>query len=484
MVTSCGMERNPPPFRAFNLADEAFSRTSGAELVRGNRVRLLRDGAANYPAWLDAIGAARRWIHLETYMIHDDEVGRQFADLLAKKAAEGVRVRLIYDWFGVFGRTSRRFWKRMTACGVEARCFNPPLLDSPFSWLSRDHRKVLTVDGGIAYVSGLCIGKAWLGYPDRNIDPWRDTGMEIEGPAVVSVDRAFAEAWASLGSPVDAEETDLQSSVAGDVDVRVVASAPSTGGVYRLDQLIATLARRSMWLSDAYFAGTSSYVNALRSAAEAGVDVRMLIPGASDVLGARAISRAGLRPLLESGVRVFEWSGPMMHAKTAVVDSSWARVGSTNLNLSSWIGNWELDVVVENNEFAREMETMFLEDLQRSTEIVLGKGWRRPIATRVPVPRRRRRSLREKTSGAGRAAAGVLRFGRTVEAAITRRRELGPAEAVVMLWGAGLLIGAAIITVIWPDIFHVTFLVLCLWIALSLIVQTIRLFIKGRRNSR
>jgi cardiolipin synthase len=354
---------------------------------------------------------------------------------------------------------------------VEARCFNRPLLDSPFSWLSRDHRKMLSVDGRIAYVSGLCIGQAWLGFPDRGIEPWRDTGMEIEGPAVQNIDQAFADAWASTGPPLDRAELYVNPRKAGDVGLRVVASVPATGGIYRLDQLITALARRSIWLSDAYFAGTSSYVQALRAAARAGVDVRMLIPGASDVLGARAISRSGLRPLLESGVRVFEWNGSMMHAKTAVVDGSWARIGSTNLNLSSWIGNWELDVVIEDERFAREMESMFLDDLRRSTEIVLGKGWRRPISPRKPAGAQAR-SIRAQT---GRTAAGMIRFGRTVEAAITRRRELGPAEAVVMLWGAGFLIAAGVVTIVWPRVIVISLSVFFFWIALSLVVQTIRL---------
>jgi cardiolipin synthase len=476
MVTSLGMERNSP-FRTFDLVDQALSRAAGAELVPGNRVRLLRDGVANYPAWLDAIDAARRWIHLETYMIHDDEVGRQFAEALSKKARDGVRVSLIYDWLGVAGRASWRFWRRMREAGVDARCFNRPLLDSPFSWLSRDHRKTLSVDGRIAYVSGLCIGQPWLGYPESGAEPWRDTGMEIEGPAVRIVDQAFADSWAWAGAPLDPAEFSERPRKAGDVSLRVVASVPATGGIYRLDQLITTLARRSIWLSDAYFAGTSSYVQALRSAARAGVDVRMLIPGASDVLGARAISRSGLRPLLESGVRVFEWNGSMMHAKTAVVDGSWARIGSTNLNLSSWIGNWELDVVIEDEAFAREMELMFLDDLTHATEIVLGKGWRHPISPRK-TPGDRSRSMRGRTA---RTAAGMIRFGRTVEAAITRRRELGPAEAVVMLWGAGILVAAGVISLLWPRVIVTILAILFFWIALSLVVQTVRLSRRKRR---
>ena len=153
---------------------------------------------------------------------------------------------------------------------------------------------------------------------------------------------------------------------------RVVASTPGSASLYRLDPLVASLARRTLWLTDAYFAGTSIYVQALRAAAEDGVDVRLLVPGpGSDIPLVQAISRAGYRALLRSGVRVFEWNGPMLHAKTAVADARWARVGSTNLNLSSWVGNRELDLVIENEAFGQAMEEMFALDLTNSTEIVL-----------------------------------------------------------------------------------------------------------------
>ena len=126
--------------------------------------------------------------------------------------------------------------------------------------------------------------------------------------------------------------------------------------IYRLDQFIAAGARKTLWLTDAYFVGTSSYVEALRSASRDGVDVRLLLPRTSDILVVGSLSRVNYRPLLRAGVRIFEWNGPMLHAKTAVADGKWARVGSTNLNLASWVGNYELDVFVQDEDFASEME--------------------------------------------------------------------------------------------------------------------------------
>jgi cardiolipin synthase len=462
-----------------DLANQAFSRTAGAELITGNRVRLLLDGLENFPAWIRAIKNARKWIHLETYIIYEDTVGKQFADLLCAKAAEGVRVRLLYDWFGCWTCSSRGFWRRIAASGVEVRCFNPPAFESPFAVMSRNHRKMLSVDGRIAFVTGLCIGQRWTGYPDRNIEPWRDTGIEIEGPAVRDVDRAFSDTWAVAGKPLDPTTIATPSHEAGDIGLRVVASVPGAGGVYRLDQLITTLARNSIWLSDAYFAGTASYIHALRAAALSGVDVRLLIPGPNNLPVFRAISRAGTRPLLEAGVRVFEWNGRMMHAKTAVVDRSWARVGSTNLNVASWMGNWELDVVVEDEKFAVEMEEMYLKDLSRSTEIVLDRGWRRPITRRNGSSGASSQAV---AGGAVGTAAGMMRLGRTVGAAIAGRRELGPAEAVIMFWGSALLAVIAAILILRPKVFAVPLAVLCAWLAVSLLFHAIKLYRRRKKN--
>src|SRR5258705_1603209 len=413
---------------AFALIEHAFARASGAPLVPGNDVTLLKDAAQNYPAWLAAIEAARRTIHFESYIIHDDETGERFAQALMARARAGVRVRLIYDWLGAVGKTSRRFWRQLRAAGVEVRCFNPPSLPSPVTWLSRDHRKMLAVDGQIAFVTGLCVGRHWVGDPARGIEPWRDTGIGVRGPAVADLERAFARMWALTGQPIPAAEVPTRDSLpaAGDVAVRVIASMPGTAELYRLDQFIAAAARRTPWATDAYFVGTTAYVQSLRAAARDGVDVRLLVPGTTDIWVLRGLSRAGYRPLLEAGVRVFEWNGTMLHAKTAVADGRWGRVGSTNLNLQSRIGNSELDVAVEDEGFAARMEAMYLDDLGRATESTLTSR------ARVVKSAEALRRPAGQPGSAGRAAAGAVSIGSAVGAAMTGRRALGPAEARIM----------------------------------------------------
>lgn len=466
------------------LAEQVFSRTAGASLVTGNRVRLLKDAKENYPAWMEAIDSAERYIHFESYIMHDDETGERFGDVLAAKARQGVKVRIIYDWLGAFRKTSRWFWERLRKAGAEVRCFNPPKPESPLSWLTRDHRKMISVDGRVGFVSGLCIGRMWTGQPERSIEPWRDTGVEIQGPAVSDIDLAFNQVWSATGDALPEDELPLQELIApvGDIALRVVASVPNMAGLYRLDQLIAAIARDSLWLTDPYFVASTPYVQALCAAAMDGVDVRLLVPGTTDIPVLRALSRAGYQPLLEAGVRIFEWNGIMIHAKTAVADGRWGRVGSTNLNLASWIGNYELDVAVEDERFAESMAQMFLNDLERSTELVLGERHRVRL-----TERRRRRKLtypgKMRRGSVGRVGAGAIRIGSAVGAAITNRRILGPAEAKNMLFFASILSAVSVIGLLWPRWITIPLAFLGLWFALSLVIRSYKIYKKNREKS-
>lgn len=471
------------------LAAQALSRTSGAPLLEHNRVQVLRDAAGNYPEWLRAIRAARKYVHLENYIFEEDDVGKEFAEALMAKAREGVIVRVIRDWLGTWRGASRSFWRHMTAAGVEVRCFNPPRLDSPFGWVTRDHRKVVAVDGQIAYVTGLCISKRWTGDAAHGIPPWRDTGMEIRGPAVADVHAAFGQIWETMGDPLPAAELPSSADIsgAGDVALRVIAGAPATAGMFRTDQLVAAMATESLWLTDAYFVGITPYVQALLAAARDGVDVRLLIPNASDLLIVKAISRSGYRPLLEGGVRIFEWNGSMLHAKTAVVDGRWSRIGSSNLNIASFIGNYEMDVAIDHVGIARDMQNMYLHDLQNATEIVLSHNRVRnvtggnDVAAGEPAPpttdRRARRRAEKLGSqkGSAAAAAGAIRVANAVSAAMTNHRVLGPAEGGLLLaCGLGLL-ALVVLGTLWPRVLAIPLTVVALWLGGALTWRAFKL---------
>jgi len=481
--------------------DRAISRAAGAPRVDGNSVRLLRDAVENYPAWLEAIAAAQSFIYFEAYIMADDTSGRRFADALIERARAGVTVRLLYDWLGSLGKTSPAFWKTMSNAGVDVRCFNPFTLASPLGWVHRDHRKSVVVDGTIGFITGLCVGDEWVGDPARGIKPWRDTGVEIRGPAVADVGHAFSRVWAAAGPPITAGELPGKDEIApmGETSVRVVASEPWRARLLRIDELIAGTARKTLWLTDAYYAGMPTHVQALRAAAQDGVDVRLLVPGGTDIPLLRPLSQAGFRPLLEAGVRVFEWNGPMMHAKTAVADGRLARVGSSNLNIASWLGNYELDALIENAEFADCMVQSYLEDIENATEVVLDSRRRRterlpfrdseaPVPTREGDAKRVRdgrrdgrdgRRDRRRSGSAGRGVAGAIRLGNTVSAAVTQHRVLASSDSRAVALGGAILAIASAVALLWPHVIALPFAIICLWFGGAMLWQSLRL----RRNT-
>jgi cardiolipin synthase len=470
------------PYRP--LAEQAFNRAAGGPLLGGNALELLIDAAAHYDAWLKAIRGARRRVLLENYIIRDDEVGCEFRDALVERAKAGVTVAVVVDWLGCLGQSRSRFWTPLRAAGGEVRVFNRPKWGEPFGWISRDHRKLLAVDGFHGFLSGVCISAKWLGNPARNVPPWRDTGVAVRGPAVAEIEAAFAQSWSSLGTALgdlsaDPEPIDSRGSVA----LRVIATQPPYASLYRLDQLIASTARSTLWLTDAYFVGIAPYVQALLSAARDGVDVRMLVPGSSDIPMISVVSRSGYRPLLKAGIRVFEWNGSMLHAKTAVADGQWARVGSSNLNISSWLGNHEIDVAVEDAGFAGLLAAQYERDLQNATEIVL-------------APRRHRRSekilnstarpprIRRAGGSTSRAAAGALRIANSVGAVLANRRVLADASRGPLLIGALVLGALSVVGVLWPRTIAWPLAALGGWLSLNLGVRGWRQLTRRRRKPR
>jgi phosphatidylserine/phosphatidylglycerophosphate/cardiolipin synthase-like enzyme len=454
------------------LADQAFSRAAGAPLVGGNRVQVLRDAAENYPAWDQAIQRATQTIHVEMYIIHRDPVGRRFIARLADRAGSGIKVRLIYDWFGCGMGPLLGLFTPLVRAGGEVRVFNPPRLSAALGWTRRDHRKLITVDGRVGYIGGLCVGQAWVGRPEKRLEPWRDTGIEVIGPAVAHLERSFATMWELAGGePIDAARDHAPQ--AGSVHLRVIPTEPFSAALLRTDLLVTTLARRTLWIADAYFIGHGPFVLALQRAARDGVDVRLLLPQGSDVKWTVPLSRSLYRVLLDAGVRIFEWNGTMMHAKTAVADTRWSRIGSTNLNLNSWVGNWELDAAIEDEGIARVMEEQYEQDLERATEIV-SKGLHRSSRARRAMHGRARRSARQ-------ALRAITGLGHSLSAAVMGSRELEQWE-LAPLFTAGLFVtGIAVLAFFFPKALALPIAVLAGWAGLTLIVESFGLWRERKR---
>ena len=436
--------------------DRALARASNAPLREGNRLQLLKDGPSTYDDWLAEISGAERWVHLENYIFRADKVGHRFADSLCEKAVEGVRVRVLYDWFGCLD-TPRAFWRRLRSAGVEVRAVNPLALGEPFGVIDRDHRKLLAVDGTYGSTGGVCISEGWLvRSPDTGL-AYRDTAVSVRGPAVADLERAFSGTWDAAGQSLCEEERPGTEGIpsAGDEAVRVVIQEPRKMRTLRMLQLLTAGVERRFWITDAYFLSTQILTQALMATARDGVDVRVLVPTTNDLPWIGALSRAGYRQFLEAGVRIFEYGGPMIHAKTVVADGWWSKVGSTNLNFSSLVANWEIDLVAEDRGFGTKMEEMFEEDLANAREVrLLRTGLRSEVQPDRPIETSDHRARRSVVGSGSGGRATVARVGsvalQKAEVPINTYEHALAAAASGTLLGSSLLAARYPRLVAWP----------------------------------
>jgi len=363
-------------------------------LTKGNKVTLLADGQATYAAMFKVLKNARDHINLESYIIEDDETGRKFADLLLRKQAKGVRVNLIYDSVGSMN-TPASFFQRLRDGGIQVVGFNPinPLkAKGKWGLTHRDHRKILIVDGKVAIIGGINISEVYSSSPfkrrqnEKAIIHWRDTDIQIEGPAVAEFQKLFLDTWLKQKGPKLSEGRyfpDLKEK--GKALVRVIGSTP--GQDNRIPFIVyvsaITFAEHSIHMTNSYFIPDDQIVKALTDAARRGVDVKIILPGITDSKLALYAQRYHYSGLLKSGVKIYEHGTSLLHAKTAVVDEVWSTVGSTNMDFLSLLKNDEVNALILNHEFAVEMEKMFVQDLANSRQIKWEEWKERPLLPRV-----------------------------------------------------------------------------------------------------
>lgn len=363
-------------------------------LTHGNKVTLLADGQATYAAMFKALKSAKNHINLQSYIIEDDETGRQFADLLLQKQSEGVQVNLIYDSFGSL-KTPKAFFQRLRDSGVQVVEFNPiNPLESPKLWRlnHRDHRKILIADGRVAILGGINISEVYSSSPFKRQSQetapihWRDTDVQIEGPAVAEVQKLFLQTWLQQEGPELSERNYFPDPKAvGQALVRVVGSTP--GETNRIPFIVYVsaimFAEHSIHMTNSYFIPDDQIIKALTAAAERGVDVKIILPGTTDSKLALYAQRYHYSVLLKSGVKIYEHSTSLLHAKTAVIDEVWSTVGSTNMDYLSLLSNDEVNAVILSKEFAAEMEKMFAGDLADSEQILWDVWKNRPYWPRI-----------------------------------------------------------------------------------------------------
>ena len=364
----------------------------GTPLVAGNRAVLLEDGPATYRAMLAAIGGAKDHINFETYIIEDDETGRQFADLLLARQAAGVQVHLIYDSVGCI-RTPREFFERLKEGGVQVLEFNPVNpLTAKKGWQvnNRDHRKLLLVDGRTAFIGGINISNVYSSgsSPTRSTPSspksggWRDTQIQIDGPVVAEFQKLFLATWEKQhGPPLAGKNYFPALSPRGNELVRSIGSSYDDPHSLIYLTLISAItnAEKSVHLTNAYFVPDPQILQALLDAARRGVDVTLILPALSDSNLVFHAGRSYYTELLAAGVKIYERGGGVLHSKTVVIDGVWSCIGSTNLDWRSFLHNDEVNAVILGPEFAQQMQAMFERDLAASTAITAEAWARRPL---------------------------------------------------------------------------------------------------------
>jgi cardiolipin synthase A/B len=370
-------------------------RIAAADVSCGNRVTLHSKGPETFDAMIAIIDEARESLDFEGYIFRTDEVGQRFRVALTEAAARGVRVRLMVDWIGRMG-TPRAFFRPIEQAGGEVRIFNAPGFRRWGGLLPRDHRKLVVADRGVGLTGGIGIGNEWKhGVMRRRRSPWRDTAVRIAGPAAVDMTDSFERMWArAIGQRprgIRLVRSPRSSHLDPQIDppalVGIIEGEPGRLRVSRALQMQALGAERTIWIASAYFTPSWGLVEALAGAARDGVDVRVLVPSRYDHPWLRTVVTPFYERLLKNGVRLWEWRGEMMHAKTNVVDGRWVRVGSTDFNALGVAINFELDAVIEDAAVGAEAEALFLADLEQSREI----RWRRGRALPAPVDRAHQR---------------------------------------------------------------------------------------------
>jgi cardiolipin synthase A/B len=414
------LKRSVNPTDVLERHTAVMESVTESPLTKGNKVTLLSDGQATYAAMFKAIKKAKDHINLESYIIEDDETGRTFADLLMQKQAEGVQVNIIYDSMGSMN-TPASFFQRLRDGGIKVVEFNPvnPLkTGEKWELINRDHRKILIADGTVAIIGGINISKVYSSSPlkrKKNVKTpihWRDTDIQVEGPAVAEFQKLFIDTWARQKGPElpgmnyfhdlapingisgltklspagKAQETTSNLlKEAGTALVRVVGSTP--GETNRIPFIMyvsaITFAEHSIHMTNSYFIPDDQIVKALADAAGRGVDVKIILPGITDSSLALHAQRYHYSGLLKSGVKIYEYGTSLLHAKTATVDSVWSTVGSTNMDFLSLLNNDEVNAVVLSREFAGEMENVFARDLADSRQIQWDDWKNRPYLSRV-----------------------------------------------------------------------------------------------------
>lgn len=344
-----------------------------ASFTKQNEVRVLTDAEMAYPAMLEAMERARETIHFEFYTIRHDETGKKFQQVLIRKAAEGVKVRCIFDGVGSY-KLENRFVSELQQAGVEVCIFLPPLIaffDKRMNY--RNHRKIVVVDGIRGYIGGLNIGDEYLG-GDPKLGFWRDTHLELVGDAVYSLQYTFIQDWLFVsGEHLTDAALFPEHHNTGNKRVQMISSGPDAHWDAILEMYFGaiTTAKKRIFIATPYFVPDPSISMGLKTAAISGVDVRIIYPARPDSKLVNYASLSYFEELMQAGVRFYSYQKGFIHSKVLIMDDILASVGTANMDMRSFFSNFELNAVLYDKETIQRLEADFLQDLKNSKELKL-----------------------------------------------------------------------------------------------------------------
>lgn len=396
------VERSAPSTDTVGRFNDVMEIVTESPLTKGNKIVLLKDGPVTLVAMFKAIESAKDHINIETFISDADAEGKKMANALIEKVKQGVQVNVVYDSRGV-SSNPKDFYESMRKGGINVLEYNPmdpSKARGKWELLHADHRKIMIVDGRIAITGGINISGVYSSklfhrrefwekskqITDGKDVAWRDTDVQIEGPAVLELQKLFLENWAAQKGPkLPTRNYFPQAKESGDTLVRILGT--SHGAENRLSYIsyftAITFAEHSIHLTNAYFLPDKHFLQAIIDAAKRGVDVKLVLPQVTDSNWARNASHYNYQELMDAGVKIYELRGEFLHAKTGVIDGVWSNVGSSNMDTWSLQHNDEIDTVVLSRSFAEQMEAVFSDDLKKSDQIDPKEWPHRKVSVRI-----------------------------------------------------------------------------------------------------
>ncbi|PTQ79269.1 cardiolipin synthase [Nitrosomonas ureae] len=388
------LRKNSPVTTIFDKHLPIEGEIADQPLMIGNKAKLLVDGPATYASMIQDIENAKDHINIEIFSFEDDEVGLRFSNLLINKQRNGVQVNIIYDSYGSIN-TPKAFFKKMEEIGINVLEYNPinPLIGrKEWNVNLRNHRKLLIVDGNIAFVGGINISSVYSSgsfgrksKSNKKGQPWRDTHLRVIGPVVKEFQKLFISTWMEQnGNQLISKDYYPRLIEKGNEIVRAISNTPEKtySSIHSILLSAINNSERKVYLTNAYFVPDTHLLDALKAAAQRKVDVKLLLPEKTDSIMVFYASRSYYNELLNAGVKIYTRQDALLHAKTALIDDVWSTIGSTNLDWRSLYNNHELNAIIIGKDFGAELNSLFHKDLGASKQITHEEWSERSLGTR------------------------------------------------------------------------------------------------------